>query len=147
MIDKKILIFIVCLFSAKVGYCYNKYQCNEITKTLYGYGWLYKTIGMITQLNECALMDGLKIETGGYYQAKKLLINSDVQKGGGSNLDKLGQFIGCDDSSLPDFAKSVVANKEFIFGKDFDEYQPRTVMLNIYEIIEKDYKLKAACKR
>lgn len=135
----------VCLFLSQVGFCYNSYQCDEAAKTTYGYGWLFKTVGVITQLNECALIGGLKIETGGYYQAKKPLIDSDVKNGGGENLDKLGKFMGCDDASLPDFSELVVSNKESIFGSG--DYQPRTIMLNIYEKIDKDEKLKSACKR
>lgn len=142
-----IFLALLLLLFSHPSYPYNSHQCDEVADTLYGYKWFYKVFGMITQLNECALIDGIKIETGGYYQAKKAMIDSDVRRNvDGENLDKFGIFVGCEKSDLQAFSALVISNKDEIFGKDF-EHQPRTVMLNLYKKLDSNEKLKVSCKR
>lgn len=120
-------------------------QCDEVMDTLYGYKWFYKVFGVITQLNDCALIDGLKIEMGSYFAAKRDEIASDIKQGGGEGLNKLGLYMGCNDENLSKFSKMVNANQNYILGDNF-ENQARTVMLRIRQKINEDDKLKDSCK-
>lgn len=144
MFKKTAVVFCIVVVSI-ASFAYNHYKCKEVADTLYGYGWLYRVVGAITQTNECALVEGLKIETGEYYHAYQKEIDSDVAKGHGPSLDKFGKFIGCEDESLMKFAKTIVENQDFIFSRG--ENIPRKVMLNIYKKIDEDPKLRELCHR
>lgn len=141
---KVLFALIAFLLLPNSSMAFDREKCEMVTDG-YIFKWPYKILGFITQLNECALIDGFQIEIGAYYSDHVYGIQSDLSKGGGEEIDKLAKFVGCPPEYYPKFTEMVLTNKVDIFCNG--DLLPRTVMLNLYKKVSEDDVLKNVCKR
>lgn len=121
-----------------------KHRCELQMESLYGYKYFYKAFGVITQLNDCAIVDGIAPEIGAYYGARRAGVVSNLDSNGGGSLDAMGRYMGCPKEQLPLFTKVVIEKRDLIFGKDL-ENSDRAVTLKMAEVVRADEALSQLC--
>lgn len=124
--------------------------CQEAMRDASFYGWMYWLIGTTIQQGECAIIGPMKFESGQYYYYHKQDIDFEVATEKATRgketptIDGFGGTLNCKEKILNQFAKTLTANKDAVFGEKYDK-SSREVTINTIRMIKESPELKYEC--
>lgn len=140
-----------CVSSSMVRVARYPEACKIGVESASYQAFLYWLGGVFIQQGNCAIFPQLSIELGSHYYSKREMIHFDLDVEHGLNGTPYGELYnlalvsGCRPEGVNLFLLKMYENKLNIFGPNKELY-PRTVMLKIEDMIQKDPELLKACR-